>query len=129
MVRSFRASLSLLALGASCATGHGGGGPQASTDRAVVTVGPEAVAQGEQGLAAWILYGAARARVFESRLGKLHNQSGDDYALELGGRAAMADYWSSQRARSGKANPYLDLLVELRQAGHLDEYVVTFFAK
>jgi hypothetical protein len=129
MVRSFRLGLSLLAVGASCATSHGAGSPENTGDRAVVTVGPEAVAQGQQGLAAWILYGAARAKVFESRLGKFHNQSGDDFALELGGRAAMAEYWGDERAKGAKANPYLDLLVDLRQAGHLDEYIVTFFAK
>jgi tetratricopeptide (TPR) repeat protein len=129
MVRSSRLSLSLLVLGASCATSQGSGSRQSDGDRAVVTVGPEAVAQGEQGLAAWILYGAARAKVFESRLGKFHNQSGDDYALELGGRAAMAEYWSNQRTKADRANPYLDLLVDLRQTGHLDEYIVTFFAK
>ena len=128
MVRH-RFALALVAIGASCATSRNGGGPEGAPDRAVVTVGPAAVAQGEQGLAAWILYGAARAKVFEARLGKFHNQSGDDYALELGGRAAMADYWSEQRGKADKPNPYLDLLVELRQAGHLDEYVVTFFAK
>jgi hypothetical protein len=128
MVRSFRVGLALLAFSASCATSNGGATPE-SGDRAIVTVGPEAVAQGEQGLAAWIVYGASRAKVFENRMGKFHNQSGDDYALELGGRAALADYWNSERGKTNKANPYLDLLVDLRQTGHLDEYVVTFFAK
>src|SRR4051812_40646255 len=110
MVRSFRVGLALLAFSASCATSNGGATPE-SGDRAIVTVGPEAVAQGEQGLAAWIVYGASRAKVFENRMGKFHNQSGDDYALELGGRAALADYWNSERGKTNKANPYLDLLV------------------
>src|SRR6185436_1930222 len=129
MVRSHGLALALLALCPSCATSRNGSGPETAPDRAVVTVGPQAVAQGEQGLAAWILYGAAKAKVFEARLGKLHNQSGDDYALEMSGRSAMAEYWASQRGKADKPNPYLDLLVELRDAGHLDEYVVTFFAK
>jgi tetratricopeptide (TPR) repeat protein len=125
MVRSLVLVLSL-AIGASCATSRGA---ETTPDRPVVTVGPAAVAQGTQGLGAWILYGAARAKVFEERQGKFHNQSGDDYALELAGRAAMADVWAEDRAKADKPNAYLDLLVDLRQAGHLDEYVVTFFAK
>src|SRR3954466_763075 len=106
MVRSFRLAVPLLAIGASCATSHGTGGPVAE-DRPVVTVGPEAVAQGSQGLGAWILYGAARAKVFEERQGKFHNQSGDDYALELAGREALADVWLETRANADKPNPYL----------------------
>src|SRR3954470_18935632 len=68
-------------------------GPPAPPDRAIVTVGPEAVAQGEHALAAWIAYGSARARLFEDRIGHFHNQSGDDYAIELGARATLADTW------------------------------------
>jgi len=119
----------LAAACASRATGGGAGTPAPAADHAVVNVGPEAVAQGGQALAAWILYGATRAKLFEARLGRFHNQSGDDYALELGARAAMAGFWSEQRARADRPNAYLDLLVDLQQAGFLDEYVLAFFAR
>jgi tetratricopeptide (TPR) repeat protein len=126
MVRRSVLAVPLLAIGASCATNRAA---SPAVDRPVVTVGPEAVAQGPHGLTAWIVYGTARAKVFEERQGKFHNQSGDDYALELAGRAAMAEQWAAERAHAEKPNAYLDLLVDLRQSGHLDEYVVTFFAK
>lgn len=118
-----------LAACASRATGGGAATPAPGSDKAVVNVGPEAVAQGEQGLAAWILYGAARAKLFEARAGQAHNRSADDFALELEARTAMAGFWSEQRAKADKPNPYLDLLVDLQQAGLLDEYVVAFLAR
>jgi tetratricopeptide (TPR) repeat protein len=97
------------------------------TDRGIVTVSPEAVAQGERALAAWIAYGTVRARLFEDRVGHFHNQSGDDYAIELGARAALADAWAEHRGT--EANAYLDLLLDVRRAGFLEEYVVTYFAR
>jgi tetratricopeptide (TPR) repeat protein len=98
-----------------------------TADRGVVTVSAEAGAQGERALAAWLAYGAARARLFEERQGHFHNQSGDDYAIELGARAALAEAWQGHRGTD--RNAYLDLLLEVRRAGFLEEYVISYFAK
>jgi tetratricopeptide (TPR) repeat protein len=119
----------LAAACASRATGAGGSPPPTASDRADVQVGPEALATGQSGLAAWIGYGALKAKLFEDRAGRFHNQSADDFELELNARAALADAWREQRATADKPNPYLDLLVDLKQAGFLDDYVVAYFAR
>jgi tetratricopeptide (TPR) repeat protein len=119
----------LAAACASRATGGGAGSPAGPPERADVQVGPEALAQGKDALGAWIVYGARKAKLFEARSGRVHNRSTDDFALELGARAALAEVWREQRVQADKPNPYLDLLVDLQQAGFLDEYVVAFLAK
>jgi tetratricopeptide (TPR) repeat protein len=111
-----------------CATAPSAPAPP-SGDHLAITVDPAAVAQGEHALAAWIAYGAARAKLFEGRQGRVRNQTGDDFALELAARAALADVWGELRAKADKPNAYLDLLFDVRQAGYLDEYVVTYFAR
>lgn len=111
------------------ATGEGASTPAPAAEQAAVNVDPQAVAQGAEGLATWLAYGTVKAKLFEDRSGRSHNRSADDFALELAGRTAMADVWSRQRATAAKPNPYLDLLVDLQQAGLLDEYVVAFFAR
>jgi tetratricopeptide (TPR) repeat protein len=127
MIRRPRAAATITSLLFALGCAHQTPPPTAPTDRAIVTVGPEAVAQGEAALAAWIAYGAARAKLFDERIGHFHNQSGDDYALELGARAVLADVWAEKRQM--QTNPYLDLLLDVRRAGFLEEYVVTYFAK
>src|SRR4051794_16800677 len=100
--------------------------PANHADRGIVTVTPEAEAQGERALAAWIAYGSMRARIFEERQGRFHNQSGDDYAIELGARAALADTWAERRGT--ETNAYLDLLLAGRPGRLLEEYVLSPFA-
>jgi tetratricopeptide (TPR) repeat protein len=94
---------------------------------ATVVIGPHAMEGGEIGLAAWMLYGMKRAQILGEREGHFHNQSGDDYVIELEARKAMLDLLTAKP--SDHPNPELDLLLEVRKAGFLEEYVVTFFAK
>jgi tetratricopeptide (TPR) repeat protein len=119
----------MFATALACASGAAGRGGPESADRGVVNVAPEAVALGEQVLGAWILYGAAGAKLYEARQGRFHNQSADDFAIELGARTALAGFWGSERAKASKPNADLDLMVDLQRAGFLDEYVVSYFAK
>lgn len=103
--------------------------PATPAEKGSVTIDPQALSEGSLVVGAWVLYGATRVRLYEARLGRFRNQSGDDFALELGARAALADFWAAERHQADKANAYLDLLVDLRQAGHLDEYVISFFGR
>ena len=101
--------------------------PAEGTGKPEVVIGPHAMEGGDLALAAWLVYGMKRAQILGERAGHFHNQSGDDYAIELGARQAMLDFWSEKAG--GKANPEFDLLLEVRKAGFLEEYVVAFFAR
>jgi tetratricopeptide (TPR) repeat protein len=112
------------------ACAHRANAPEGGSDKATIKVGPEAFNEGGgPGLAAWIAYGARRVALYEKRLGTVRNRSADDFALELGARSALADFWAQQRANADKPSVYLDLLVDLRSAGHLDEYVLVHLSR
>jgi tetratricopeptide (TPR) repeat protein len=76
--------------------------------------------------AAWLAFGASRAASW----------AGDDtaarlvgYALELKSRGDLAEVWQEQRAKGAAPDPYLDLLVKIRDAGRMREYVIAHFSQ
>jgi len=76
-------------------------------------------------IAVWSLYGVAVADAAE-KVGHA------DYAGEVSARALLADRWKELRAERQPEkqlhDPYLDRLVEVRDAGFIGEYVLAFLA-
>jgi len=88
-----------------------------------LTDGPGPVA------AAWLAFGASRAASWaedDSATRKGPRVVG--YALELKSRGDLAQVWKEQRAQGAAADPYLDLLVKIHDAGRMREYVITHFS-
>jgi hypothetical protein len=53
-----------------------------------------------------------------------------DYGCELTAREHLLDTWDSQRDEHRDASdPYLDSLLQVRNAGFLDEYTVHYFGR
>jgi len=73
-------------------------------------------------LGVWSVYGLALASGAE-KTGR------DDYATEVTARSLLADSWKDLRAGKQLKDPYLDLLVEVRDAGFIDEYVLATLAR
>jgi tetratricopeptide (TPR) repeat protein len=77
-------------------------------------------------IALWSVYGVALADAAE-RAGRA------DYAGEVSARALLADRWKELRAEKQLEkrlhDPYLDQLVEVRDAGFIGEYVLAFLAR
>jgi tetratricopeptide (TPR) repeat protein len=77
-------------------------------------------------IALWSLYGVALADAAE-KAGRA------DYAAEVSARALLADRWKELRAEKRLEkqlhDPYLDRLVEVRDAGFIGEYVLAFLAR
>jgi tetratricopeptide (TPR) repeat protein len=96
----------------SAATTTGGSGDvYVSTD-----VGPPEI------IALWGSYGLALATAAE-KLGH------DDFAAELEARTFLADAWKKGRATTNARDPYLETLVDVRDAGFMPEYVLAFLTR
>jgi tetratricopeptide (TPR) repeat protein len=70
----------------------------------------------------WSVYGLALADAAE-KVGRA------DYAGEASARALLADRWKELRAEKQLHDPYLDRLVEVRDAGFIGEYVLAYLAR
>jgi hypothetical protein len=73
-------------------------------------------------IAAWSIYGAFVATDAE-KTGR------DEYATEVTARGALADDWKKARASKPQRDEYLDLLVEVRDAGFIREYALAYLAQ
>jgi len=61
---------------------------------------------------------------------KVGNRSEDDFEIELRARSAMAAFWRKElEAKDAPIDPYLVKLVEIDDAGFMEEYVIGTFAK
>jgi len=78
---------------------------------------------------AWAIYGEALRAAIEARPATAHNQSLDDYPIELAARGALARHWEATRTADSASDAYLDVLVAVYQAGHLEEYVLAVFGR
>ncbi len=81
--------------------------------------------------AAWITYATIRGRTYEEvRDRGSRNRAGDDYLIEVRARSGMAAFWRDQRQTPEAASDaYLDKLVEIAEAGFIEEYVLGTFAR
>jgi Tetratricopeptide repeat len=73
-------------------------------------------------LAVWSVYGLALAA-------EADKTGSDDFAAEVTARGVLADAWKETRASKHLTDAYLDLLVGVRDAGFVREYVLATLAR
>lgn len=83
---------------------------------------------GQASMAAWLVYGTAKAGLYTKHKPPAANQSADDFELELGARRDQSEFWASHKAK-GPGSAELDRQVEIWRAGFLPELVVAIFSK
>jgi tetratricopeptide (TPR) repeat protein len=71
---------------------------------------------------AWTVYGVTKLAAVRA----VHR---DDYSAELAARESLAEYWEKRAAAGRQPDAYLDALLELKRAGHLDAYVLAAFSR
>ena len=78
--------------------------------------------------AAVTVNGAFPKSTCQLELGGENPARASSYGCELTARSHLLDAWDEQLARDpGASDEYLDALNRVREAGHLDEYVVYYF--
>ena len=125
IARSLTITLAALAgCGHSTVGPHPAGAPSPATASAVgdsqIVVSADVGSPELIGL--WSVYGLALADAAE-KIGRA------DYAGEVSARALLADRWKELRADKRFHDPYLDLLVDVRDAGFIGEYVLAYLAR
>src|SRR4029077_3356782 len=91
-----------------------------SPSRTEIHVDPELTSGPPERLGAWILYGVTLAD-------KAGSATHSGYPAEVRARTLLADAWKEKRGPTIH-DRYLDLLVEVRQAGFIAEYVLAFLS-
>ncbi|HEY8927001.1 MAG TPA: tetratricopeptide repeat protein [Polyangia bacterium] len=77
-------------------------------------------------LTRWLVYGGDRVALWSAQNRK---RAGDDFSMEAITRELLAKGWAEDRAKGAAPNADLDLMVEVEQAGLMDEYVLASFAR
>jgi tetratricopeptide (TPR) repeat protein len=81
--------------------------------------------------AAWLAYAATQIGAMDKRI-KQHRRyvPPNDFAVELEARNVLAAYWRDSHAEGEQgADAYLDKLVEIADAGFMEEYVFVTFSQ
>ena len=124
-------SIAVCALCVACAPGRGGhrqdGDPTSNVDVVSVELDPRAAAAGPATMTSWLVYAAAKRSLIDTRVAA--GGRTDDFSIEASAREALVDHWRSQQATASTSEPYLDRLVEVADAGYLDEYVIAAFGE
>lgn len=99
------------------------------TDGDAFTLSRRAMADGDPVLQSWVVYSLAKAACQLEAGGDIPSRV-STYGCEFMARRLLAESWDEKRqADPSLANPYLDALVRVRDAGYLDEYVVKYFGR
>ncbi len=93
-----------------------------------VVLSPSVVAHGNKAAPAWLAYGIAKLALLE-KAGAPPRKSVTDFDSEVEARTVMLAVWTDIRAKDGGQDAYLDLLLTIKQAGFLREYVVAALAR
>ncbi len=97
------------------------------TDGDTFYLAPRAWADDDPVLQSWVAYSLARSTC-QLQIGGDNPARNDDYGCEFTARRHLVEAWQRQRAEhAGIADPYLDDLLQVREAGYLDEYTVRYF--
>jgi hypothetical protein len=92
-----------------------------------IVLSPSVVAKGNKAAPAWLAYGIAKVALLD-KAGAPPRKSVTDFDSEVEARTVMLEVWTELRAKDGGKDAYLDLLVEIKRAGFLREYVVAALA-
>ena len=123
-------SLSALAV-CSCAPigGQGRASKKSEAQREnAIVLSPSVVAKGNETAPAWLAYGIAKLALLE-KAGAPPRTSVTDFDSEVEARTVMLAVWKDSRRERGSKDAYLDLLLTIKEAGFLREYVVAALAR
>lgn len=99
------------------------------TDGDTFYLAPRAYGDDDPVLQSWVAYSLIRSTC-QLELGGDNPARNSDYGCEFTARRHLVDTWLEQRAaHPGAADDYLDALLKVRDAGHLDEYTVHYFGR
>jgi hypothetical protein len=99
------------------------------TDGDTFYLAPRAWADDDPVLQSWVAYSLVRSAC-KLELGGDNPARNHDYGCEYTARRHLVETWEEQRAEhAGIADPYLDSLLQVRNAGYLDEYTVRYFGR
>ena len=97
------------------------------TDGDTFYLAPRAWADDDPVLQSWVRYSLAKSTC-QLEIGGANPARNSDYGCELTARRHLVDAWEQHRGEHTDArDPYLDALLQVRQAGYLDEYTVRYF--
>jgi hypothetical protein len=95
------------------------------TDGDTFYLAPRALTDDDAVLQSWVTYSLIRSTC-QLDVGGENPARVNTYDCELRARRRLLDSWRENRER---ADPYLDTLLAVSQAGFLDEYVVYYFGR
>ena len=99
------------------------------TDGDTFYLAPRAYEDDDPALQSWVAYSLMRSTC-KLEVGGPNPARVSDYGCEFTARRHLVEAWEEQRALNEDASdPYLDDLLRVRDAGHLDEYTVHYFGK
>ena len=99
------------------------------TDGDTFYLAPRAHVDDDPVLQSWVAYSLARSTC-QLEMGGDNPARNSSYGCEFTARRHLLDTWEEQRAEhSDAADDYLDALLQVREAGFLDEYTVHYFGK
>jgi hypothetical protein len=94
-----------------------------------IVLAPELLEKGSATTPSWLAYGASKALAIDESRAANPNAGVTDFDTEYVARAALVDTWKELREKDGAKDAYLDLLVTVKDAGFLDEYVILSFSR
>lgn len=96
------------------------------TDGDTFYLAPQALADNDPVLQSWAAYSLSRSAC-QLEIGGANPARASSYGCELTARRHLLETWEEQRVENpGLRDDYLDSLAMVRDAGHLDEYVVFY---
>lgn len=99
------------------------------TDGDTFYLAPRAYSDDDPVLQSWVAYSLAKS-VCQLDVGGEVPARVSDYGCEFTARRHLVDAWQEHRSDdSSIADPYLDDLVRVSEAGFLDEYTVSYFGR
>ncbi len=99
------------------------------TDGDSFYLAPRAWQDDDPVLQSWVAYSLVKSAC-QLEIGGPNPARVSDYGCEFTARRHLVEAWEEQRAEhAGAADEYLDQLLEVRDAGYLDEYTVRYFGR
>lgn len=125
MIRLLATVVTLLAAGCSASVYVRDG----VTDGDTFHLAPVALVDDDPVLQSWVSYSLTRSAC-QLQLGGPNPARASSYGCEFSARINLVETWEEQKAEHPDArDAYLDRLLEVREAGFLDEYTVDFFGE
>lgn len=99
------------------------------TDGDTFHLAPRALVDDDPVLQSWVSYSLMRSTC-QLQIDAANPARASSYGCEFSARQNLLDTWEEQKLEhAGVADPYLDSLLEVRNAGFLDEYTVIYFSR